>query len=141
MLVQCHDRFDLVAEFTPESGLLKPRRRPPGLSPTGTDGWYATLDGVNVVFYRSDGRLWLSLDDRVFDLDGETSVAWHDDGPEAVFAVADEGGQVLLRYPKGPDLSDDPTAHVSDEDWDLGLFIANVMFDEERTDLVRRGPQ
>ncbi len=98
------------------------------------------LDGTCIVFYRYAGRLWLRIDDRVFDLDGDTSVDWHVDGAEAVFAAADNEGQVVVRYPCGPDLSGDPTAFAAEEDWDLGLFISNVMFDEERSDLVRRGP-
>lgn len=141
MLVQRHDRFDEVGEFSPESGRLDPRPRPPGLRPGSTDGWFAVLDTTLVVFYRHGGRLWLRIGDRVFDLDRDASVDWHLDAGEAVFAAADSDGQVVLRYPSGPDLADDPTAFVADEDWDLGLFIANVMFDEERSDLVRRGPE
>lgn len=141
MLVQRHDRFDEIAEFSPDSGHLEQRPRPAGLPPSGTDGWYAILEGTRIVFYRYGGRLWLRADDRVFDLDGDASVDWHLEGAEAVFVAADGEGQFVVRYPSGPDLSDDPTAFVADEDWDLGLFVANVMFDEERSDLVRRGPQ
>lgn len=142
MLIQSHEQFDVVAEFDPESGRIQPHSRPDGLSPAGTDGWFATLGDSRVVFYRQSGRLWLRLADRTFDLDGDASVDWRVEAGMAVFAVADDDGQVVLRYSTGarsdPVTSDDPTPFVEDEDWDLGLFIANVMFDEERSDLVRR---
>ena len=143
MIVQSHERFDVVAEFDPESGRIQPYARPDGMSPTGTDGWFATLGDSCVVFYRHAGRLWLRLADRTFDLDGDASVDWRAEDGTAAFAVADDDGQVVLHYPtgarSGPMTTEDPTAFVEDEDWDLGLFIANVIFDEERSDLVRRG--
>ncbi len=144
MLVQYHERFDVIAEFDPESGRVQPLPRPDGLSPGGTDGWFAILGGVCVVFYRQAARLRLQIGGRTFDLDGDASVDWRVEDRTAVFTVTDESGQVMLRYTSGPSsgpwVSDDPTPFVEEEDWDLGLFISNVIFDEERSDLVRRGP-
>ena len=141
MLIQSHEQYEVVAEFDPESGSIQAHARPNGMSPAGSDGWFATLGDICVVFYRYSGRLWLRVDDRTFDLDGDASVDWRVEDGMAVFAVADDDGQVVLRYSTGalsaPMTSDDPTPFVEDEDWDLGLFIANVMFDEERSDLVR----
>ncbi|MGQ0824616.1 MAG: hypothetical protein ACT4OX_06235 [Actinomycetota bacterium] len=118
--------------------------RPPGLPVNATDGWFANIEGICVVFYRLAGRLWLLVDDRRFDLDGEASVDWRRDGSMAVFTVSGEAGQVILRYRpgpwSGPPLSEDPTPFVEDEDWDLGLFIANILFDEERSGLMRNAP-
>jgi hypothetical protein len=142
--VQYHERFDVIAEFDPASGRIQPIPRPTGLSPAATEGWFSILAGTCVVFYRSSAHLWLRVGDQTFDLDGEASVDWRVEDGSAVFAAADDTGQVLLRYRagpfSGPSISDDPTPFVEDEHWDLGLFIANVMFDEERSDLVRRGP-
>lgn len=141
MLVQYHDRFDVVAEFDPGSGRIRVMPRPAGTGPSATDGWFAILSGACVVFYRLGGQLWLRVGDRSFGLDGGASVDWRVEGGESVLVVVDGSGQVVLRYApgplSGPPLSEDPTPFVANEDWDLGLFVANVMSDEERRDLVR----
>jgi hypothetical protein len=139
MLVQYHDRFDVVGEFSPSSGHLRVQPRPPGLSPSGTEGWFSILAGVAVVFYRQANHLWLRIGERVFDLDGGASVDWRREGDVAVFRVEDSSGEVAVTYQAGPNLDPDPTPFIEDEDWDLGLYIANVLFDEERSELIRRG--
>lgn len=141
MFIQYHDRFDVVAEFEPDSGRIRVIPRPQGGSPDMTDGWFAILSGVCVVFYRWGGRLWLRVGDRTFDLDGDASVDWKAEAGMAVFVVTDHNGQVVLRYTpgplSGPSLSEDLTPFAEQEDWDLGLFVVNVMSDEERLELVR----
>ena len=139
MLIQSRQRFDTVAEFDPRTGAIRPRLRPAGMELSGTDGWFEMLGDSCVVFYREDGRLWLRVDDWLVDLDGAATVDWRREGDVAVFTVADPAGEVVLRYPYRPPIPDDPTPFVEVEDWDLGLFVANVMGDEERSDLVRRG--
>lgn len=139
MLVQYHDRFDVVAEFDPPSGQLRVRPRPPGLSPAGTEGWFSILGGSAVVFYRHTNHLWLRVGERVFDLDGGASVDWCSEEGFAVLRAHDSTSEVLIRYPAGPNLDQDPTPFVEEEDWDLGLFVANVVLDEERSELVRSG--
>lgn len=139
MLVQYHDRFDVVAEFEPRSGQLRLKPRPAALAPTATDGWFSMLSGMCVVFYRQANRLWLRIGQRIFDLDGDASVDWQSESGTAVFRAIDSAGPVTLTYPAGPDLGPDPTPFVADEDSDLGLFVANVLFDEERSELVRSG--
>ena len=140
MLVQYHDRFDVVAEFDSRSGDLRVQPRPAGLPPSGTDGWFSILGGTCVVFYRELGHLWLRVGQRTFDLDGGASVDWEGDDANARFRATDASGTVALTYRREPELADDPTPFIEDEDGDLGLFIANVMFDEERSELVRAGP-
>jgi len=144
MLVQDFERYDVVAEFDPTTGRVEPVPRPPGLPWNATDGWFATIEGICVVFYRLEGQLWLLAGNHRFNLDGKASVAWRRDGSTAVFTVADEAGQVTLRYrpgpSSGPPLSEDPTPFVEEEDWDLGLFVTNILVDEERSELMRHPP-
>jgi hypothetical protein len=141
MLIQCHDRFDVIAEFDPNLDRILLQARPPGLAETVTDGWFSILDGVCVVFYREGSRLWLRVGSRTFDLDGDTSVNWEREGSSSSFSVADSDGQIVLRYEAGPfigpPLEEDPTPFVEAEHWDLGLFVANVMSDDARADRIR----
>jgi hypothetical protein len=144
MLLQYHGRFDVVAEFDPGAGRIDVLPRPQDLPVEGTEGWFSILAGVCAVFFRHDGRLWLRVGERTFDLDREPTVEWRRQGETSVLTVVDDNGEAVLRYragpPFGPALSDDPTAFVEDEHWDLGLLVSNVLLDEERTELVRHGP-
>jgi hypothetical protein len=96
-----------------------------------------------VVFFRRAGQLCLRVGDRSFNLDRDPRIEWRREGNTSVWTVADGDGEVVLRYQagprSGPALSEDHTPFVDQEDWDLGLFVSNVMFDEERIELVRHG--
>lgn len=144
MLLQYHDRFDIVAEFDLETGRTELLPRPSSLPLTATEGWFSVLGGVFVLFFRHAGRLWLRVGDKTFDLDTEPTVEWRREGGMSILMVADDEGELVLRYragPRsGPPLSDDSTPFVDEEDWDLGLFVSNVVLDEERSELVRNGP-
>lgn len=143
MLLQYHNRFDIVAEFDPDTGQIDVLPRPQGLSVAATDGWFSLLSGVCVAFFRQAGQLRLRVGDRCFALDQDVSIEWHSDDNTSILKVADRDGEIALRYrtgPRsGPALPDDQTPFIDQEDWDLGLFVSNVMFDEERTELVRHG--
>ena len=143
MLLQNHGRFDVVAEFHPDTGRVDLLARPTGLAVTDTDGWFSILAGVCVVFFRRGGKLWLRVGDHAFDLDSGAEIEWAGDGRISRLRVTDHETDVILNYPSGPPfgplISDDPTPFVAEEDWDLGLFVSNVVFDDERRDLVRQG--
>ena len=145
MLIQYYERMDVIAEFDPETGRLHPMPRPSHLPFSATDGWFSILDGTCVVFYRHRRRLWLRAGAELFALDENTALAWGADRGVSWFQVADSHRTIVLRYPSGPPwgppLSEDPTPFVHDEDWDLGLFITNVMSDEERRRRIRTKTQ
>lgn len=141
MLIQYHDHFDVVGDFDPESGRIQIRPRRQAEPSSGTAGWFSILEGTCVVFYRASGKLWLRVGDRRFDLDSGTSVSWYTEQRRAVFKVSDSSGDTVLRYlagPRsGPPLVDDTTPFAEPEHWDLGLFVTNVLGDEERSHLLR----
>jgi hypothetical protein len=145
LLIKYHDRIDIIAEFDPETGRTDILPRPQGLPVTGTDGWFSLLGGLCVVFYRQGGRLWLRAGERIIDLDRDPTIEWHREGDISSLTIGDQRGEIVLRYrtgPRsGPALQEDPTPFVDEEDWDLGLFLSNVMFDAERIELIRGGPK
>ena len=137
-------RFDVVADFNPDTGRTEIMPRPQGLGVSATDGWLSLLAGVCVVFYRRSGHLWLRVGERTFDVDRDPKVEWRREGRMSILSVSADNAEVVLRYQagprSGPPVSDDPTPFIDHEDWDLGLFVSNVIFDEERAEIVRHGP-
>ena len=143
MLVRSHDRFDVVAEFDSLTGRLVPYPRQPGIGLNATSGWFAVLDGRCVVFFADQGQLKLRIGTSSFLLDSGTIVQWEACDQDVVLSVSDSSTQTTVVYRVNPpyipaDL--DMTPFVSPEDWDLGLFVFNVMSDPERSELVRLGP-
>lgn len=141
MLVQSHERYDTVAKFDPGSGLLTSFPRPARLGPSGTDGWYSVLGSDLVVFYRHEGRLHLRVSTRLWRADTGLEVSWEREGNQAVLTIGEGSSRFGLSYDPptvpGPPLASDLTPFVESEDWDLGLFIANVLNDQARLELVR----
>jgi hypothetical protein len=140
VIVQCFDEYGLVADFDAEHGVLRSKARPGALLPGHVDGWYSNLAHTCVVFYRSENRLCLNVADEHFELDGCTVVTWRQIESGAQLTVTDSARQMTLTYVSpGLDLADDLTPFVESEDFDFGLFIANVAADRDRSERIRTG--
>ncbi|GAA0441638.1 hypothetical protein ABZ951_02835 [Streptomyces sp. NPDC046215] len=138
IIVRSFDRFDEAAAFDPAGGELGPRARvgslPPGRTPAGH---YGELDGVPVVLYRATGGLRLRLGERDVAVDGHVEIRHERSSDRCRLTV----GATTLTYPAPDTLldpADDPTPFAEAEDFDLGLFAANVAGDARRRDAVYR---
>ncbi|MEU4115411.1 hypothetical protein AB0F71_13055 [Kitasatospora sp. NPDC028055] len=136
MLIADFDTFGRVADFDPATGLLGPgRTADPGQR---VHGHYGQLARVGVVFYRATDGLRIRVGEHDTRLDAATAVRHRIVGPQCVLTV---GRVAELRYPVPPEWSgpaDDPTPFVDAEDFDLGLFIADVLADRARAARVYR---
>jgi hypothetical protein len=134
MYVESFDRFAEVGDFDPESGELNTYARES--APAGVrlvEGHFARLAGTTVVFYRHRGDLWLRIGDRAWKMAGDTSLNWSVTDSTARLAIADGDREVAhLEYESDRKDDDDLTAFGSDEDWDIGLFMSNVLSDQGR---------
>lgn len=137
MFVVSCDRFVDVGDFDPVSGVLDvyPRARVAGRPMVF--GSFAWLSGQLCVFYRFEGVLWLQVGDRRWPLEDGFSVEWVSFGDElSELVVRDKSSDedlVRISYqPTGQLYDDDVTPFVEREHFDFGLFVWNVLNDEDR---------
>ncbi|MFI9163443.1 hypothetical protein [Kitasatospora aureofaciens] len=136
VLLARFDTFGLGADFEPATGELGPERAiGPGQA---THGHYGELAGTGVVFYRDTDGLHVRVGERECRVDAATAVRHWVRESECVLAI---GQFAELRYPapsEWSDLEKDMTPFIDAEDFDLGLFIANVARDRDRAERIYR---
>ncbi|MFJ6480953.1 hypothetical protein ACIQK6_12640 [Streptomyces sp. NPDC091682] len=135
MIIRSFDRYGEWAGFEPATGSLEVHGRgeptPPG-APDPT-GHYGTLGDVPVVFYRHGATLHLRIGDQEIGL-GSSPEARHERlGGRCRLTI----GSTSVVYAAPATLIDpaeDPTPFAEPEDFDIGLFIVNVLEDPARRD-------
>ncbi|MFE7487308.1 hypothetical protein [Kitasatospora sp. NPDC057541] len=136
MLVASFKTAGLVAHFDPTTGATDHVR---SVKPSETAcGHYGKLAATDVALYREAGGLRLRVGEEVIRLDGSVDVQHHVVGADCVLTV---GQNIELRYPAPPEwygLKDDLTPFAEAEHFDLGLFVANVAGDPERSARIYR---
>ncbi|HTW57167.1 MAG TPA: hypothetical protein VMD99_03440 [Terriglobales bacterium] len=135
ILLQSQDSFDKMALLDGPGGNLHwiekqnaPRQR--------LQGHFSQLGNSTLLFYRNnDGSLHFRIDERDIDLSNDIVVIWSP-GLATNLSVVESGKPVLTFQYRSiqlePPLELDPTPMVEMEDYDFGLFVANVTQDPER---------
>ncbi len=139
--VNSYSTFDRVALFNPDSGHLTEFSRGDATSVTQQPqrGAYAMLGRQWVVLYRSDeGVLRLRIGVSDFALTSANRVAWRQTGALAELEVSSNDVSHVLSYRSEPLPEGDPTPFVEAEDFDFGLFVANIARDRERASRLYR---
>ena len=134
--LQSNDNFDSIGELDTVTGKLTVRSRAELDPLPETAGFFAMLQGTVVALYREGTELFVRIDDHAFPL-AEDVVAEVSGGrwrPRKL--VVRQAGKVVAshkyRLDRSEQFADDPTPFVEDEDFDFGLFVANVSQSEER---------
>ncbi len=139
--LQDNEEYDKLMLLDPDGGQLTPQsRRVLGSeAPTQTDGFFAFLGGVFVALYRCRGELVLRV--------GHVTIPLADDivaevaGPSSrrVLSVL-RGGHEIVQHVYAIDASlkflEDPTPFVDDEDFDFGLYVANISQNRKRKEVM-----
>jgi len=133
VLLRSHDHFGLHAEFDPATAALRELPSTTKVRPTAVRGAFSKMLGRTLVLW-NDGRvLRLVVDRKSFDLTPDVRVVW--EGGEGL--VVHRADEELFRWdypsPSREQYAVDPT--FSDDQWedfDFGLYIANVSKDLER---------
>jgi hypothetical protein len=134
--VHSFDVFATVGRFNPGTGVLETFPREAG--EPGPEGHFAELDGRLVVLYRAADGLRVACDGRSWRADAST-VRWSDRQGERTFSLNEPGQPALeLRYRPAELDADDLTPLADAEDWDFGLFVAEVVGDADRAARIYR---
>jgi hypothetical protein len=139
--LQNSDVYDELAELDPASGRYRVQRRQAlraGVA-VKTDGTFALLGGVFAALYKFGDELILRVKGVAIPLGRDVSVSVSGPSNCRVLSVVASGREVI-RHEYYLDLStkfpNDPTPFVEDEDFDFGLFVANVAKAPERQDVL-----
>ncbi|WP_404955687.1 hypothetical protein [Streptomyces sp. 147326] len=126
--VQSFDRYGEWAGFEPATGSLDVHRGygpAPQCAPSPT-GHYGRLGDLLVVFYRYEAALYLRIGDHHIEV-GSSPEARHERFEGHCRLTI---GSTSIEYPAPPVLIDpaqDPTPFAEPEDFDIGLFVADVL--------------
>ncbi|MFD7256752.1 hypothetical protein [Streptomyces sp. NPDC059874] len=138
--VDSFERFGEQAPFDPVTASLGPvSRRAGSLDDSGKiAGHFGRLGETLAVLYRSEGTLRLLLGDEDIVITGGVEVR-HERGHTFNRLTV---GTRHIDYPRPADELDenDLTACAEPEDFDLGLFLANVLGDPARCERMYRLP-
>jgi hypothetical protein len=144
MFVQSNDSFNRVGNFDPRDGSLLEFERneaPQELLSSPLAGHFAALGESEVVFFRQDDQLSLSVDGEIFPLLEGVKLEWENSHGLSRIRLRD-GDSILrsIEYTAGPasypPIEEDPTPFVEREDWDFGLFVHAVLEDSERSERI-----
>lgn len=141
MIVFSHEKWSELGEFDPESGQLAIfDREESNFREKVPAGHFSRVAGEYCVFYRYCGNLYLQIGSANFALDDGISVFWKNTDGASVFKVF--SGRCLvktLKYiPRQTEkIAGDFTAWEPEHS-DFGLFVKNVLDDQERSHIIYR---
>jgi hypothetical protein len=147
MLLDSFDKFGEVAEYDPDAGVLARAGGRVGdqAGPHTTLGHYATLGRDLVILARVNGLLRLQVGSTVLSIDQDTTARYRKYPIFHSVEIWQRGAKeyiIEFNYP-APDvvvpIENDPTPLVNEEDFDLGLFISNVINDRACQDWIYMG--
>jgi hypothetical protein len=137
MILRRHTVFDTMADYDPASGAFVTfsRKADPVRADSAVSGAFDYLDGRLAILFRHSGVLYLQIDNQRVPLHGHVVKIRSANGRREVRVLS--GGRVVLDLAYAPPIPDpplalDPTPFVEAEDFDFGLFLANVSGDSGR---------
>ncbi len=135
--LQSNERYDTLAQYDPEQGVfsIKTKTESGDQVTEKTDGFFSVLSDVFVALYRSEHALFLCV--------GDQRIVLTDDLRINVSGGADQRQLIVKKHStiitqltycldEEENLADDPTPFIEDEDFDFGLFVANVANNHKR---------
>ena len=146
LIVRSQDRYDEFAELEPATGHVRHFQVAGSSADTvPSSGWYSLLGGQMVSLYALGGDLYLLMNGKSYHLDHGSSVEFSRQASENELTLR-QNGEVLakLRYLRpeiDPSLDEDPSGFVDEEDFDFGLFVFNVLANQDRREVLTQRTQ
>ncbi|MCP4306108.1 MAG: hypothetical protein GY788_14760 [bacterium] len=147
MRVYSHERYAEVADFDPESGdlTIHERSSAPNLDEPVRGRYADLLDTLVVVFRSTEGELRLKVGATTIPMDDATTVLWTRRAEDTVLLAIRRPGSVSMDLHYGisdglllfeQEQSHVPTPMAEAENFDFGLFLANLARDPERRNRI-----
>lgn len=146
MLLQSHKYFALMSEYDPDldTFITFSRGNEPTRASGQVSGSFDDIGGKRVLLFRVADVLCLQVDSHRMPMDSLAIDVRSVKGLR-VLSVRSHGKVILeMRYEPphlDPPLALDPTPFVEEEDFDFGLFLANVSRDRNRQARMYGGVQ
>jgi len=102
-------------------------------------GWYKSLGGKFCALYVNANELCFWCDGKHLVLNDEVKTTLQESGSERMLDLESRGTRINLSYRRPtpwPELQDDPTAFVEEEQFDFGLFVFRAATDERKRSLI-----
>lgn len=136
LLLRSNRIFKNLLELDPVTGANRELSQVDVASVAGkVNGFFDYLGGVLVAIYALSGRLVLKIGERTIDIVPEVTVSVMGDLNSRQLKVMDKKGEfATLTYAvsNAPKFENDPTSFMESEDFDFGLFVANVTGSADR---------
>ena len=130
-----NDQNDELLFLNPETGLFEIQAELQSKSLLSTDGFFSFLSGTLFAFYVFQKEIWIRFSDNVIKLTNRITVELELTNLDRIIRIKE--GKVLLiehhyQIPENVIFENDPTPFISDEDFDFGQFLKNIVSDSER---------
>jgi hypothetical protein len=142
MVLQSQDKFDEIAVLNPSTGETNfvSKSKHPELASQTASGWYSIVDNVMCCLYRREGKLFLGVGKRTFELLDDVSSRLIRGQGSSNFQLISNGA-LLFSFEYNPPkldipLENDPTPFVEEEDFDFLLFVNNILKDKARRERI-----
>lgn len=135
--LRSNERFNDVVELDENSGEWRAPTRSE-VVPSQTDGYYSILSNAFCAVFRSENQLYVRIGDKTVELTGDVEISVHGPPENRVISLKAGGTRVSHSYAlSSASIDGDVTPFVEDEDFDFGVFLANIASNPERQAILR----
>lgn len=142
MYLEAFGRYPTVAEFDPASNYFSELNRLEDKVPPDARFWgyFDKLGGQLLLLYRVGEELFLRHNNQDNRIDDDVSASFTEGAMNRLLVTRGDETMVDITYPHPKEwrIPFDTTPFVEDEDFDFGLFIANVLTEPGRRRRVFR---
>jgi hypothetical protein len=144
MILKRHTVFDILADYDPatDTFVTFSRTSDPGRASAQVTGAFDFLGDTRVLLFRLEGILYLQFSTQRMRMADHTIEVKSISGGRVLRVLSDKAVMLELIYEPAiidPPLSQDPTPFVEEEDFDFGLFLANLSHNRARQARVYAG--
>lgn len=135
--LQSNERFNDLVELDDKSGKWRATTRSE-VVPARIDGFYSILSNAFCALFRSGNHLYVRIGNQTVKLAGDVEISVTGPPEHRVLSLKANETRVSHTYAlSSVSIDGDVTPFVEDEDFDFGVFLANIASNPERQAILR----